>query len=122
MNRPEQKIQMDVVKWCYANIHPSVDWWGNNSNAHSAAAGYRNKRMGVKRGIPDMIFCWGKEWLFVEIKADTGLSPEQKCFFKRMQERGYYGAVVNSVEDMAALVMQYKIPKVTKREKPELPF
>jgi hypothetical protein len=113
--RPEQKIQMDVVKWCRNNLAPCVIFWATNNNSASRSAGARNKAMGVLPGVPDLIFSYKETIYFLELKSLAGKkSPAQDKFLKAMNERGHVIAVAIGYNPAIAIIQSWSFPYAKK--------
>jgi len=111
MNHEEAKIQASLVQVCN-----SLDWcylfMVKNDGAKSQAQAMRDKAMGLRSGVSDMILMtrWG-ESVFIEVKALTGrLSKPQEEFKKRCEMWGHRYFVVRSQDEFIALLDTIKKP------------
>lgn len=75
----EETLQMDIVKWCIANIKDDVLWFATLNESESKAQ-YRKKLklMGMLSGVPDLTFisessslCGLANITFIELKRPT---------------------------------------------------
>lgn len=68
----------DLLTWL---AEPGVHWFAvPNGENRDAITGARLKRMGVKRGEPDIVILHNKRAIGLELKAEKGrTSPEQKA-------------------------------------------
>lgn len=67
-------------------------------------AAVRRKKMGAKRGYPDMEILEprGKfHALFIELKVDSRATPEQKAWQEALNEKGYYAIIMPSGLDFS---------------------
>lgn len=90
---------------------PGVVWWHTpNGGNRSAAEGARFKQIGVKAGIPDLVFLWGglygMEWKVPNGRpAYTQLSAAQREMHPRLLAAGMVAcATVDSLEDAKSAV------------------
>lgn len=69
----------------------------------------RNKKSGVRRGLPDLIIIVNKKLIFIELKNGKGgkLSPEQKNFIEKLKEAGANAFVCWSFEDFVGVVNMF---------------
>lgn len=115
MKRPEQKIQMGVIKWCRKNLSPCVIYWATNNNSASRSAGGRNKAMGVLPGVPDLIFSYEDKIYFLELKSIGGkLTKAQKQFLATMKERGHATAVAIGCYSAISIIKSWGFPYAKK--------
>ena len=112
---PEADLQLVCCQ--YLDLHKRILWWATPNSTWVGAMtpqkmGYlaKQKRLGVKKGIPDLsllfrnkhgalTFCWA------ELKSDTGRpTEEQSAYMDRCNEIGGFTAVVRSVDDLKSLL------------------
>ena len=124
MKRPEQLAQQKIVKWCRNNLDEDlVDFWHTNNNSRNKMMGAIMKSMGVKAGVLDLIFCWGRNWGFLDVKDEgEGFTAAQEEFSKRMKARGYPTGIVRSVDDMIAYANKWGLPRAAKEELGDIGF
>lgn len=108
----EDQIQQSVIEWC--NWHPPLDELVihiANQRKCSKAYGGHLRKMGLKRGVPDLFVALqnhGFAGCFIEIKSAKGkLSPYQGEFLLRMKQQGYYVACCNNIDDTIKLLRWY---------------
>lgn len=69
------------------------------------------KRMGVKKGIPDLIIAamrGGYGGLYTELKTEDGVvNEDQKKVMEHLRDEGYYVAICRSLEEFQAVVDAY---------------
>jgi len=111
INKSEDRIQMCLVKYIDFK-HPTAFYY------HVPNGGKRNKReafnfklMGVKAGIPDLVFAEprGKyHGMYLELKDGDGrVSKDQKVTLSELSNRGYYTATARDVETARDYVEYY---------------
>ena len=76
----------------------------------SKEAGNRRKRRGVRAGIPDWYFQWNGVTLWVEMKAGSSLSYNQKLTRDRLIANGAHWALAKSGEELEAALRHVGIP------------
>lgn len=108
MRQTEAQLQMAVARyldargflWCHVP----------NGEARNAVTGAKLKRMGVKRGVPDVLIfnrCGGEKSVSLAIELKTGknkMTPEQSRWCYKLQECGWFHAVCWSVDEVIAEV------------------
>lgn len=112
-NNPEEIIHRAVAAFLrLALMESECLWWHvPNGGLRSRAAAGRLKAMGTRRGVPDFAFILpGGVSAFIELKADGGLSPEQRAFRDDCQRIGAKWAICRSVEDVAAVLLSWGVP------------
>ena len=110
----EENIQITLCEWL--DLHPDITYWATpNSTFIGPMTGAKMwylaklKRMGVKKGIPDLslffrdgdrlVFCWA------ELKSEKGVtSKEQKNYMEACEKSGGYSAIVKSLDDLINLL------------------
>lgn len=119
-NYEETRLQIAVADYLLGQIthgkniypitkpFPELIFTHPANQGRSASEGAKLKRMGVRSGVPDLLFWWKDELRIasgaIELKASTGsLSPEQKQFRNDfVNAGGAYGIcrTVAEVRDM----------------------
>lgn len=108
----EFKLHCAIVELLNLSADPRVLWWHNASGEHrSAITGARLKRMGVKRGVPDLMFILADGCAaLMEIKFGKGrMTPEQAAFRAGCEQKCVPYAVVRSIEEAIAVFQQWKV-------------
>jgi len=132
MNRIEDKLQMECLKWFWLQypkvtiLHPKNE--GNRKSLVTKANGksyspdgVRNKKMGVLAGTPDLFVMKSKDnfmkphevfkyfnGLWIELKTHGGKqSPAQKEFEAKAIEVGYAYRVCRSIDEFMKVVNEY---------------
>lgn len=85
----EASLQINICEWLRENIDESVEW----THFPAGGGGYRRgallKRMGLKRGWPDLIFISRGRLYGIELKRPGGkLSPAQRDRHRRLMNQG----------------------------------
>ncbi len=72
---------------------------------------WQMRRAGMVAGIPDRCVLWNGKAYFLECKGPKGrLSPAQEEMFVRIEDADCEVAVVRSVEDVEARLIEWGIP------------
>lgn len=107
MKRIEQGLQTTVAAWL--SLQKNVVWFAVNNNPRSARDGARLKKMGCKKGIPDLAFILPDgRFAAIELKSPKGvLSQEQKQWRDLIKKQGGEWALARSLEDVAHFVKEW---------------
>lgn len=108
----------EMIKFCtmtkdICSQYPDADKWFHppNGGSRDAATGAKLKRMGVRKGIPDVLFLQprGEYNFFVaDMKwGDNVLTPEQKAWFSMFSRAGALCVVAYSAGEMFDLFIGY---------------
>lgn len=113
----ETDIQKAVIKWtqqaAVRRRFPDLKMMYHipNERLCSGRQGMELKRMGVKKGVPDLCLpvpSNGFHGLFVELKTKTGKpSDEQIWWISELQSRGYMTAICYSYEEAINTLISY---------------
>ena len=111
----EHEIQRTFVEWCELNQHryPELKWLYHvpNGELRDKATAARLKRLGVKRGIPDLaldVARGGYHGLKLEFKSGTGRpTPEQEEYMGFLKRQGYAAFVCRTVDDAILATTEY---------------
>jgi len=69
----------------------------------------RNKSMGQRKGVSDLIVIIKDATLFIEVKTLVGkMSPEQNTFKEDVESRGHVYYVVRSLDDYIEIIERHK--------------
>jgi hypothetical protein len=86
----------------------------NGGQRHVAVA-VKLKKEGVKRGVPDIFLAWpsnNMNGLFIEMKAGSKPSPDQKEWHARLRAANYLVAVCYGSADAIKTIVYYlNLPK-----------
>jgi hypothetical protein len=117
MKGEEDKIQISCVKWFdlqYKRFSPLL--YCNYNNPRNAIQGAKLKKMGMRKGIPDLFLAIPTliyNGLYIEMKTAKGvLSKEQKEYSVILKEAGYHWAICRSTEEFIKEVRMYLDDKI----------
>jgi len=113
VKRPEQALQQQVARFIN-QAAPGLLWWHvpNSSGNRGPKLGGILKSMGVKAGVPDLVFVLptGRAG-FIELKAGTGkLTDSQKDFRDRVTDAGAFWAEARSVAEVEDILHRWLTP------------
>jgi hypothetical protein len=105
----ETDDQIAVVEYCELRGIPIVHI--PNESKRSVAYGAMLKRMGMRKGFPDLFVTLprlGYHGLFIEMKTDKGkLSNDQRIWLTLLKNEGYLCRVCRSVEVALEIINKY---------------
>jgi hypothetical protein len=68
----------------------------------------RDKAMGLRSGVSDLIILGNKTILFMEVKTDTGRQSKAQVLFQSIVEKfGFKYVVVRNVKDVVDSIQNY---------------
>ena len=109
----EQKIIFEWAEW-NKNKYPELEMLMHtvNEGKRSPRVGAELKRMGMKRGFPDIsLLVPNKKYhgLFIELKADKTkrLTKEQKEWLDKLNKYGYKAVRCNGSEEAIQVIKDY---------------
>jgi hypothetical protein len=107
----ERQIHLGICKLLELNARPGIVWFHpENERRCTPRQGAYRKLMGVRSGVPDLIFItpWGA--CFLEIKRPGGkLTELQKCFRGRVEVMGCSYGIETSTDEAAAILKGWNI-------------
>ena len=116
-NLSEDSIQIMVMRWARTgerNGRPLADYLHHSPNGGSRhiAEAAKFKRMGVKRGYPDLILDIAKGGYYgarIELKKEKGgrTSKEQKERLQMLADEGYYAVVAKGYDEAVQVISEY---------------
>ena len=116
-NLSEDSIQIMVMRWARTVEHngrPLADYLHHSPNGGSRhiAEAAKFKRMGVKRGYPDLILDIAKGGYYgarIELKKEKGgrTSKEQKERLQMLADEGYYAVVAKGYDEAVEVISKY---------------
>lgn len=116
-NLSEDSIQIMVMRWARTVEHngrPLADYLHHSPNGGSRhiAEAAKFKRMGVKRGYPDLILDVAKGGYYgarIELKKAKGgrTSKEQKERLQMLADEGYYAVVAKGYDEAVEAISKY---------------
>lgn len=116
MNSSEAVHQKMIIEWCewQKTKYPELDmiFHITNEGKRSKRTGAELKRMGLKRGIPDICLPVPNEkynGLWIELKADKTkrLTKEQKEWLEKLNRYGYKALRCNGADEAIDTIKDY---------------
>lgn len=116
MNSSEAVHQKMIIEWCeyQKNKYPELDmiFHITNEGKRSKRTGAELKRMGLKRGIPDICLPVPNDeynGLWIELKADKTkrLTKEQKEWLEKLNRYGYKALRCNGADEAIDTIKDY---------------
>lgn len=99
-------IEMTLTNKCQANWTKIA----HEMPKGSLLFGKRLRNMGKLAGVPDFVFTWKENHLWLELKKPKGkMSPEQKFFQKWCKETESNHAIAYSLEEAITILQEYDI-------------
>lgn len=114
-NYLEDELHIMIIDWCklYEKKYPVLKYLFHapNGGSRNAIEGARFKRMGVKRGVPDLLLLVPNDefiGLAMELKAPKGkMSDDQNEFKVFLESQGFYYETVYSFERATKIIEWY---------------
>ena len=107
----EDTEQRQLIQWCKTRPELQFMFHIPNENTAGIRWGIRNRQMGVKSGVPDLMLpipAKGYHGLFVEMKTKTGeVSENQKKWLDALNGFGYLAVVAYGWEDARNKIVGY---------------
>jgi len=119
MNRPEQDLQKAVVRTLRVCLQPppegpfifAPDPGVQMGGQHAARIGGIRKSMGVRAGVPDLMFVWRGKAIGIELKrADGRLTKEQKEAHADLTLAGAVVTTARSVDEVLEFLTTLGMP------------
>lgn len=115
-DNPEHRLQRGVREYLVIALPDTIEWTANAAGVTLGATkearmrqGRKSKAAGVRRGWPDLQFLFPDGVTrYIELKAGSGLSPEQREFRDRCEPHGIW-AKCCSVDEVAAQLMAWGV-------------
>jgi hypothetical protein len=109
---PEWQIHFAICDYLEIAAHPDLIWFHPaNGEKRNIITARRLKRMGVKAGIPDLVFVLPYRdpiVAFMEIKSSSGvLTSEQRFFRQWCILRGVRHEIVRNVEEASEVLRSW---------------
>lgn len=118
---PEYDLQCKIADFLNIVLNKKLTFWSSieNSNHSGNLAGMvkqaKDKRKGVKAGLPDLVILYNNTSLWVELKAKAGVvSDKQKAVHGEIKTTGNNIEIIRNIEDLTAILHAYKIPTLIK--------
>lgn len=119
-NYSETKLHIAVADWLRGAC-PHVLWTHPANQGRSPQEGAKLKKMGVRAGVPDLIF-WHDGWFgAIELKTGSGLSEAQKIFMDSFVRNGGKYATCKTVKSVAETLISWGIKPMAYRMIEPLP-
>lgn len=115
--RPEANIQAACADYLDRMLDPYNSYY--TSIGHGGGGVVRGKllkRLGMKRGLGDMLICWRRPYGtpgigWIELKSPQGRqSPDQRDFAAQMRWLYHQYAVVRSLDELIAVLAEWGVP------------
>ena len=107
----EDDEQRQLIQWCRTDSRLQFLFHIPNENTAGIKWGIRNRQLGVKSGVPDLMLpipAKGYHGLFVEMKTAHGkLSENQKKWLSALETFGYRAVVAYGWQDAKNKIMEY---------------
>lgn len=108
---------LDCLRHYYPNVASAAIHIANERET-TPFYGSILKKMGVKKGVPDLLFPKPQKnyhGLWIEVKTQKGrVTPEQESFIKEADNDGYFACVCFGAQSVVDTVCNYfDVPKVT---------
>jgi hypothetical protein len=117
MNQDEHKLQVAICN--YLDLCGYEFFAIPNGGLRNIKVAAKLKQEGVKAGVADLFVALsnGKyHGLFIEVKVGKNKQqPNQKVFEQKVLENGYQYKLVRSIDDMIAVIREYRIQQRQER-------
>jgi hypothetical protein len=119
MNRPEQALQQQVVAFLRAAVPPppmGPVWFAPDPGVlaggqHAARIGAIRKSMGVRAGVPDIVFLSANRTFGIELKAKAGKpSAEQITMHADLAIAGVRVFVARTLPEVQSALIEMGVP------------
>lgn len=108
--RPEDRIQVDIVKW-FRQTYPDVLITSTQAGMRRSKLGaIMMKRLGYTNGTPDLIiFAARKGWhaLLIELKHKSAQSKDQLAFMTTCGKEGYWYVLAYGIDQAKDAINNY---------------
>lgn len=107
----EDDEQRQLIQWCRTDPRLQFLFHIPNENTGGLKWGIRNRQLGVKSGVPDLMLpipSQGYHGLFVEMKTANGhTSPNQEKWLSALAGFGYMAVVAYGWKDARDKIKEY---------------
>ena len=111
MKRLEQQFQQSVAAYLERVLPPGVFWTAVGHGGGGRTRGAILKSMGVRPGVPDLIFLYHGRFLGIELKAGKGtLSSAQDSCASLIVAAGGTWASARTLDDVERTLVAFGIP------------
>lgn len=110
---PEFDLQWNLVRWVFYTHRPLYDMLHHTANEgkRTAHQGANLKRMGMKKGFPDLFFYYPVppyHGLALELKIPPNkVFEEQRVWLDKLNDAGYYACVVTEFSTAERIITDY---------------
>lgn len=110
-NRPEEEIHGAIAAYCARMLPPSVFWTTIGHGGGGAVRGAILHGLGLKAGVPDMLFVYAGRAHFIEIKSAVGsLSKAQRACHAELYQAGARVATARGIDDVRLHFARWGLP------------
>lgn len=116
-NTPEYDFHCQVADTLDKILDPNLTCWSSveNSNHTGGTSGMikqgKDRRKGVKSGVPDVVVQYNSTTLWLELKAGKGrTTPTQDLFHKKIKLSGNNVEVIRSINELMGILLLYQVP------------
>ena len=96
----ESAVHVAILEWIRAVAPDAMPIHVPNEGKRTTMAGVMAKRLGMVKGVPDLIvFFPHARVLFIEVKDRGAVSKEQRAFGQAVQALGFHWSVCRSIDD-----------------------
>lgn len=107
----EDGEQMQLIQWCRTDPRLQFLFHIPNENTAGIKWGIRNRKLGVKSGVPDLMLpipAGRYHGLFIEMKTSRGeTSQNQDRWLQALNTFGYLAVVAHGWEDARCKILDY---------------
>ena len=103
--------QKQLIQWCRTDPRLQFLFHIPNENTAGIKWGIRNRQLGVKSGVPDLMLpipAGRYHGMFIEMKTAIGeTSPNQEKWLSALNGLGYLAVVAHGWEDAKCKILDY---------------
>lgn len=103
--------QKQLIQWCKTDPRLQFIFHIPNENTAGIKWGIRNRQLGVKSGVPDLMLpipAGRYHGMFIEMKTALGeTSPNQEKWLSALNSLGYLAVVAHGWEDAKCRILDY---------------
>ena len=111
MKRLEQQFQQSVAAYLERVLPPDVFWTAVGHGGGGRVRGAILKSMGVRPGVPDLIFLYRGRFLAIELKSAKGrVSPAQSECMRLIVAAGGIWASARTLDDVERILVAFGVP------------
>lgn len=103
----EYRLHVAIIKHI-ESAFPGLLYFHVPNQTRNATEAFFNKKMGVRAGIPDIIFAWRDGQGMMEVKTETGaISSSQNKTMSAFHAIGWHTGVVRNVRNAHHMLMSW---------------